>query len=67
MIELEIQRHIETLRRIKRFLRGKQINHKIYGISNEYLESPSDEIANAIFEKDQKDLEDIICFLNEVL
>lgn len=65
LFDLEIQRHIETLQRIKRFLRGKQINYNIYGLSNEYLESPSDEVANAIYEHDQKELENIICYLQE--
>lgn len=61
---MEIQEYIETLQHIKRFLRGKQKSHNIYGLPNsEYMESPPDEIANAIYEKDQKDLGEIIRYL----
>lgn len=58
---------IQILLGLKRFLKCKHFENNIYGLSNKYLESPTEEQIKIMYEKDQKNLDDIIHHLKEVL
>lgn len=58
---------VGTLSDLKRFLKCKHFEHNIYGLSNKYLEIPDEEHIKIMYEKDQKNLNDIINHLKEVL